>query len=1369
MRTGGRLRLTGLAFLAAVQSGLPWGALAAPPGFQNEVLIGGLSEPTGLGFTPDGRMLIIERGGIIRVVQPGAVSVDAQPLLQLTNINTANGERGLVGIALDPVFASNGYYYVFYTANSPLVDRVSRFTATGNTTVPASEFVVWEDNVTAGSFHHGGTVAFGPDGLVYVSTGDHFSAADSQSLQSYHGKILRLRPDGTVPGDNPFIDGAGPNLDAIWARGLRNPFRFAFDPISGRMYIADVGANDASTSIEEVNLGAAGANYGWPVCEGSCGTAGMTSPIYSYPHAGRDASISGGFVYRGSQFPPEYQGTYFFGDYVLNWIRRLTFDAGGSVTGALAFEPETGASDGPYGEIVDLKQGPDGALYYVDFGVSWEGASNPGIVRRIRYTLGNQPPSAQAAALPTGGPAPLSVAFTSAGSGDPEGQPLGYQWDFGDNTSSAEANPTHLYLQNGRYSVRLTVSDGVSSAVSAPLSISVGSPPIATIVGPASGLPFRAGDTIFFSGSAFDPDGTLALGAFSWTVLFHHDTHTHPFLGPLSGVSDGSFAIERSGHDYSGDTRYEIVLVVTDADGLQGTASVFVLPEKVNLTVDTQPSGLTVQWDGVSLATPFVRDSLIGFEHTANAPDQSAGGTSYAFVGWSDGGARSHLVVTPAAPQSYLASYQAGATLPAGLLAGYGLNEGAGPTASDASGNGLTASVSGATWTTSGQFGGALSFDGVNDLATTSAATLGSAFTLTAWVFNPTNTAWETLLAIGATRDLYLAGGVLSFYDGASDRAFGAAIPTNSWQHVALSYDGATLRAYLNGAPRGNALAATLAPVSAGIRIGSWIFNGSNTDFFGGRIDEVQIYGRALSAAEIAQAMSTPVGAPAADTEAPVLSNGQPSGTLPAGTTQAVLSVTTSEPATCRYATTPGVGYAAMTASFGATGGTSHTTAIAGLTAGGGYSFYVRCQDGAGNANGSDFSVVFSVAAPPPPDSIPPLRTSGLPAGTLPYGTTQVTLSLATDEAAVCRYGALPGVEYGALPGAFVTSGGTGHTTPVAGLVDGGSYLFYVRCEDSLGNANPDDFAIAFSVALPPPPDITPPLRTNGSPAGTLPSGTTAATLSLATDEAATCRYGSTPGVAYSLLAGAFTISGGASHSTLVGGLANGASYAFYVRCLDGSGNANEDDFPIGFAVASAPSGAPLAAYSFNQGSGGSAPDASGNGRTATLFGPTWSTLGRFAGALSFDAQNDRAAAPSVPLGPAFTLMAWVFNPSRSAYETIVTVGPERDLFLRSGRIGFYVGASEPLFGNAISNNTWHHVAIVYDGVRLTAYLNGALRGTPFTVPLAGTSGVLQIGAWPYGATSSDFFGGRIDEVRVYDRALTPAQIQADMNAPIAP
>ena len=167
-----------------------------------------------------------------------------------------------------------------------------------------SEVVLYEDPVNANAEHHGGAIMFGNDGKLYFTTGEHFDAGVAQNLASPRGKIHRINLDGTIPTDNPFYDGAGPNWDSIWAYGLRNPFRAFYDAPTGRMYIGDVGGNDYSTAKEEVNLGARGANYGWPDYEGYC-SAPCTTPLFAYPHNGRDSAVVSGFVYHGTAFPGE--------------------------------------------------------------------------------------------------------------------------------------------------------------------------------------------------------------------------------------------------------------------------------------------------------------------------------------------------------------------------------------------------------------------------------------------------------------------------------------------------------------------------------------------------------------------------------------------------------------------------------------------------------------------------------------------------------------------------------------------------------------------------------------------------------------------------------------------------------------------------------------------------------------------------------------------------------------------------------------------------------------------------------------------------------------------------------------------------------
>lgn len=223
----------------------------------------------------------------------------------------------------------------------------------------------------------------------------------------------------------------------------------------------------------------------------------------------------------------------------------------------------------------------------------------------------------------------------------------------------------------------------------------------------------------------------------------------------------------------------------------------------------------------------------------------------------------------------------------------------------------------------------------------------------------------------------------------------------------------------------------------------------------------------------------------------------------------------------------------------------------------------------AGVKNGSAYARLDNIVFEPTEDTFPPTRLNGQPAGMLPSGTTQVTLTLATDENAFCRYSETAGSGYEAMPSTFTTTGTTSHSTTVPGLADGNAYTDHVRCQDGAGNINTDDFNITFSVALPAV-DTTPPVRSDGSPTGTLPSGTTQVTLSLATDENSTCRYSTVAGIDYNSMSSTFTSTGTTAHSTGVSGLLDGNTYSYYVRCQDQAGNVNLDDYLISFTVASA-------------------------------------------------------------------------------------------------------------------------------------------------------------------------------------------------------
>ncbi|WP_176561938.1 PQQ-dependent sugar dehydrogenase [Mycolicibacterium palauense] len=338
-------------------------------GSQRTVVAAGLHQPVDFRFLPDGRVLLAEKTGAIKIVDNGTV-LD-QPLITLS-VNNAF-ERGISGMTLDPQFSDNGYLYVAYTT-AEIHDRLSRLTVVGDTAAPDSEMVLYETPDTVALYHRGGGLAFGPDGKLYWGKGDDLYAPNGQDLTNVYGKILRINPDGTVPSDNPdFGPGAHP---LIWAYGLRNPFRMSFTA-DGDLLVADVG----QSLFEELNLVTAGGNYGWPDSEGLCTSdcAGQTDPIYTYPR-GAGAAITAGLLYTGGQLGVGYQDKVFIADEVQGWIKVLTCDAALTMCG----DPQTFDPDA--GPTVVLAQGPDGNLYQLVYDTGDQG-------RLVRIALAGPVPA----------------------------------------------------------------------------------------------------------------------------------------------------------------------------------------------------------------------------------------------------------------------------------------------------------------------------------------------------------------------------------------------------------------------------------------------------------------------------------------------------------------------------------------------------------------------------------------------------------------------------------------------------------------------------------------------------------------------------------------------------------------------------------------------------------------------------------------------------------------------------------------------------------------------------------------------------------------------------------------------------------------
>ena len=343
---------------ATVQFG---GSRTQPSGFtRDQNFVTSLDSATAFAQAPDGRFFVAQQGGALRIVQNGVLLTT--PFITLTV--DQQGERGLLGVALDPDFATNRLVYLYYTTpESGTHNRISRFTAnsaTPNIVSVGSELRIADLPALSGATNHnGGAMHFGSDGKLYVAVGDNANSAKAPDLNDPFGKMLRFNVDNTlsIPNDNPFCTTAATLRCAIWARGLRNPFTFAVRASDGRIHINDVGEG----TWEEINLGVPGANYGWPSTEGPTSAAGITAPLFAYDHNANTTpgnffsgfAIAGGSFYPGTgPFPSAYRDSYYFADYVNKFIGRFDIANGAGY----AFG---NVSDSP----VDMLTGIDGALY----------------------------------------------------------------------------------------------------------------------------------------------------------------------------------------------------------------------------------------------------------------------------------------------------------------------------------------------------------------------------------------------------------------------------------------------------------------------------------------------------------------------------------------------------------------------------------------------------------------------------------------------------------------------------------------------------------------------------------------------------------------------------------------------------------------------------------------------------------------------------------------------------------------------------------------------------------------------------------------------------------------------------------------------
>lgn len=309
------------------------------PDLAVDVVASGLSSPLYLTAPRgDARLFVVEQPGRIRIIESGALR--ATPFLDITDRVLYGGERGLLSVAFHPSYATDGYFYVYYTDATGDI-RIERYRVSGDPDVAdrASAKAILSVSHRLYSNHNGGLIHFGSDGMLYLGTGDGGGGGDpernGQDRGELLGKLLRIDVDRgdpyAIPPDNPFVNQTGARGE-IWAWGLRNPWRFAFDREDGTLYIADVGQN-AWEEVDAVPATAAGLNYGWvimegPVCYGAatCDQTGLTLPVVSYGRSD-GCSVIGGFPYRGERIPGAV-GHYFYSDLCGGWLRSFRLVAG---------------------------------------------------------------------------------------------------------------------------------------------------------------------------------------------------------------------------------------------------------------------------------------------------------------------------------------------------------------------------------------------------------------------------------------------------------------------------------------------------------------------------------------------------------------------------------------------------------------------------------------------------------------------------------------------------------------------------------------------------------------------------------------------------------------------------------------------------------------------------------------------------------------------------------------------------------------------------------------------------------------------------------------------------------------------------------
>ena len=578
-------------------------------GFQQTQLAHGMTKPILLAFVPGGGgdVWIGEQGGTILDYHNGALG--GTPVVTLPNV-FSQGECGLLGLAFDPSYATNGYVYVSYvvsTTNSSGTivpySRLSRFTASGGAINPSTEKVLYQGNQVQNLHHAGNDLQIGPDGKLWWSTGENVPAiSNGEALNNMYGKVLRFNLDGTTPADNPFVN-VPSAVPGIYAYGLRNPFRFTFLPTGLPMV-----ENTGSSYWEDLDTIQPGGNYGWDYYEGNCGSCGYLNPAYAYGHYPVDGAASAIAAYSGSTFPAAYDNVVFFGDYNRRDIEAVTFDP------TYQTEVSDTVFDTNAGTIADLVEGPDGNLYFVSI---FEGTFNE-ITAPGPFPAGGTPGVGLAAA--TAGPAVSGQVVRST-------------------PAVGAAAPTASITAPSTYNAGQTISFS------------------GTATDPVDGtLP------------GYDYTWKVDFIKNGLVVPSYYAEIPGPFYGPASGVTSGSFTIPNDVSQTPG-SYYRITLTAADSAGAQTVVTQDLTPNLTGFSVTDSVPGAGYFVDGAWKTGNYTTQDVVGVQHvlTGLGLAQVVGGARYRFSGWGDGSALTDSFASTATPGTYTADFDpVTPTMPAG-------------------------------------------------------------------------------------------------------------------------------------------------------------------------------------------------------------------------------------------------------------------------------------------------------------------------------------------------------------------------------------------------------------------------------------------------------------------------------------------------------------------------------------------------------------------------------------------------------------------------------------------------------------------------------------------------------------------------------